>query len=271
MPRLSLTRAFATAVGKEVQRMSNHVWRPLLVVVAIVAALLVVRQIYVPDDFGVHANGYSYGWYRQASIGDWKWLPVKYKGKASCEPCHQKQVHARDGTPHVVIECENCHGPATDHPEDPAKLPIDRTRALCLRCHTKLAYPSSARGGLRGIDPAKHHPGQQCAACHDPHQPTLTGLQAPAPHQRHDNQYCRPCHQDQVDAFVGMPHEIVYCETCHGYAGNHPTDPAKLKIDETRALCLTCHKDKRRHNVAHPCVTCHDPHKASLQFLRYQP
>ena len=61
--------------------MSSHVWRPLLVVVALVAVLLVVRQIYVPDDFGIHQNGYSYGWYRQASIGDWKWLPVKYQGR----------------------------------------------------------------------------------------------------------------------------------------------------------------------------------------------
>ena len=251
--------------------MSSHVWRPLLVVVALVAVLLVVRQIYVPDDFGVHANGYSYGWYRQASIGDWKWLPIKYQGSKSCEPCHPKQVRQRDGTPHVAIQCENCHGPATDHPDDPAKLPIDRTRALCLRCHVKLQYPSSARGGLRGIDPSSHHPGQQCVACHPPHKPTLTGLQTPQPHQRHGNEYCRPCHQDQVDAFVGMPHQIVYCETCHGYAGNHPTDPAKLKIDETRALCLGCHTDKRRHNVDHTCVTCHDPHKASLQFLRFQP
>ena len=142
------------AVPERDGHVSGHVWRPLLVVIALVAVLLVVRQIYVPDDFGVHQNGYSYGWYRQASIGDWKWLPVKYQGKESCVPCHQKQVHARDGTPHVAIQCENCHGPGTDHPKDPAKLPIDRTRALCLRCHVKLQYPSSARGGLRGIDPS---------------------------------------------------------------------------------------------------------------------
>ena len=130
--------------------MSGHVWRPILVVIAIIALLLVARQIYVPDDFGVHANGYSYGWYRQASIGDWKWLPVSSQGKDSCVPCHQKQVHAREGTPHVAIECENCHGPGTDHPKDPAKLPIDRSRALCLRCHVKLPYPSSTKGRSQG-------------------------------------------------------------------------------------------------------------------------
>ena len=251
--------------------MKNHVLRPLFVALGVVVLILIARAVIVPADFGVGERGYMYGWHRTGNEADWKAVPIKYRGTVYCKECHEDKYRDIVDSPHGSIQCENCHGPATDHPEDPVKLPIDTTRALCLRCHTKLAYPSSARGGLRGIDPERHHPGQQCAACHDPHQPTLTGLQAPAPRQRHSNQYCRPCHQDQVDAFVGMPHEIVYCETCHGYAGNHPTDPAKLKIDETRALCLTCHKDKRRHNVAHPCVTCHDPHKASLQFLRYQP
>jgi predicted CXXCH cytochrome family protein len=251
--------------------MSSHVWRPVLVVIALVVLLFIFRQWYVPDDFGVHANGFSYGWYRQSSLLDWRWLPTKYQGRDTCSTCHQKEYDDLHGMPHVVIQCENCHGPATDHPKDPEKLPIDRSRGLCLRCHAKLAYPSTSRGGLRGIDPARHHPGEQCASCHNPHKPLLTGLATPGPHDRHDNSTCRPCHQDQVDVIQGMPHEIVYCESCHGYAGNHPTRPAKLTIDTRRTLCLKCHVSKRDHNAGRPCVTCHDPHKSSLQFLRFQP
>lgn len=251
--------------------MSNHVLRPLLVVIALVAILFVVRQAYVPDDFGVHERGYMYGWYREGSIGDWKWATAKYQGRESCEPCHEKQVDSISGMPHAAIQCENCHGPATDHPSDPAKLPSDRTRELCLRCHAKLRYPSSARGGLRGIDPGTHHPGPACVACHPPHHPTLTNRQSPTSSGRHGNEYCRPCHQAQVDAIVGMPHEIVYCESCHGHARNHPTNPAKLAIDKTRKPCLRCHVDKWRHNVGRACITCHDPHKSSLQFLQFLP
>ena len=258
-------------MGKEVRYVSSHAWRPLLVFVAIVALLLTVRHFYVPNDFGVHERGYTYGWYRGLSVGDWKWLPIKYQGRESCAECHRKQVVSIRDMPHASIQCENCHGPALDHPSDPAKLTIDTTRELCLRCHASLPYPSSARGGLRSIDPATHNPGQPCVECHSPHQPTLDHLLSPDAGQVHVNATCRPCHQDQVEEIVGMPHEIIYCERCHGPVGNHPSDPPKLAIRETREACLKCHDSKTRHNLGRTCVTCHDPHKSSLQFLRFAP
>jgi predicted CXXCH cytochrome family protein len=205
-----------------------------------VVTILVVRHYYVPSDFGVHKNGYMYGWYRGRSVFDWKFVTVKYQGKQTCTPCHQKESDLRYGTPHANIQCENCHGPLLDHPTDPVKLTIDKSRDLCLRCHSKLPYPSSARGGLRGIDPATHHPGEACVQCHDPHHPNLTALQTTTADRRRGNDFCRTCHQAVVDTVVGQPHAVIYCESCHGPALNHPTDPTKLKIDKTRALCLTC-------------------------------
>ncbi len=68
------------------------------------------------------------------------------------------------------IECENCHGPALEHPSDPQKLTIDRSRELCLRCHTYLPYPTSKRAEMKGIDPDQHNPGGECVGCHNPHQ-----------------------------------------------------------------------------------------------------
>jgi predicted CXXCH cytochrome family protein len=250
--------------------MSGHIWRPILVVLALVAVLLVVRQLYVPDDFKVHARGYTYGWYRSGSVIDWKWMPLQYQGKETCAECHQKQVDEVRDMPHASIQCENCHGPALDHPSDPPKLAIDTSRGLCLRCHARLPYPSSARGGLRGIDPATHHPGRECVECHPPHHPILDAGAAGSD-QGVLSATCRPCHQKQVDDIVGMPHQIISCERCHGPKGDHPTDPPKLAIDRTRSLCLTCHDNKTRHNAGRPCVTCHDPHKSSLQFLQFLP
>jgi predicted CXXCH cytochrome family protein len=251
--------------------MSSHALRPLVVALALVALLVVVQRLYVPGDFGVQARGYTYGWYRERSVADWKWAAIKYQGRDFCAECHRDEAGGIRDMPHASIECENCHGPALGHPDDPARLAVDTRRELCLRCHARLPYPSSARGGLRSIDPATHNPDRPCVECHLPHQPTLQNLRSPEPGRRQLNATCRPCHQNQVDEVVGMPHEIIYCERCHGPAGNHPSDPPRLVIDETRKACLKCHVGKTRHNFGRTCVTCHDPHKSSLLFLRFEP
>lgn len=156
--------------------MRSHVWRPLFIALGIVVAALVFRAFYVPKDFGIHERGYMYGWYRKGNIEDWKEFKVKYQGKEYCRDCHPDKVEAIDRTPHAVIQCENCHGPAIDHPAEPPKLEIDRSRQLCLRCHFPLPYPTSGRANIRGIDPDKHNPDIECVMCHDPHNPSLRGL-----------------------------------------------------------------------------------------------
>ncbi|MDA8083470.1 MAG: cytochrome c3 family protein [Nitrospiraceae bacterium] len=156
--------------------MRNHVFRPLIVVVGLVAIVLVVRVFYVPGDFRIHENGYMYGWYRTGNIEDWKKVKVKYQGREYCKDCHPDKLESISQSPHAIIQCENCHGPGIGHPDNPAKLPIDRSRGLCLRCHTKLPYPTSGRANIRGIDPDTHNAGIECASCHNPHKPSLEGL-----------------------------------------------------------------------------------------------
>lgn len=160
--------------------MKNHVFRPLFVVIGFVIAVLAFRMFYVPRDFGVHERGYMYGWYRENSVEFWKTVKVKYVGKDYCAGCHPEKTESIGRTPHAVIQCENCHGPANDskseHPsEQRPKLQKDRSRALCLRCHLKLPYPSSGRAKIRGINPALHNPDIECVTCHDPHSPTPEG------------------------------------------------------------------------------------------------
>lgn len=162
--------------------MGNHVLRPLFVVIGIVALILAARIFYVPKDFGVHERGYMYGWYRKANEGDWKKVAVKYQGKEYCKDCHTDKYESINRTPHRNIQCENCHGPAgtpegTIHydPDKRPKLAIDKSRQQCLRCHFPLAYPSSGRSKIRGIDPEKHNPDIECSTCHNPHNP-MEGL-----------------------------------------------------------------------------------------------
>lgn len=157
--------------------MKNHVFRPLLVVIGLVVIVLIARFFYVPSDFGSHERGYMYGWHRKGNEDEWKAFKVKYQfNNEYCKDCHGDKYETLMRSPHAVINCENCHGPAVEHPSDPAKLKIDKSREQCLRCHYPLPYPTSGRANIRGVDPQKHNPGVECSMCHNPHKPDTRGM-----------------------------------------------------------------------------------------------
>ncbi|MFN4132242.1 MAG: cytochrome c3 family protein [Caldimicrobium sp.] len=150
-----------------------HIFRPIIVFMGLVVLILIIRAFYVPTDFGIHERGYMYGWYRKSNEEEWKQVQVKFQGMEYCKNCHDDKIRDLMGSSHQIIQCENCHGPAINHPIDPPKLFIDKSRELCLRCHSYLAYPSSDRKNLKGIDPKTHNPDLECSMCHNPHKPTL--------------------------------------------------------------------------------------------------
>jgi len=151
----------------------GHVWRPLFVVIAIVVCILLFRAVYVPDDFGAHDRGYTFGYHRLSNEQEWKDFPAKYKGTEYCNECHDEKVAEVSVAQHEMIPCENCHSAAFNHPDNPEKLAIDRSRDLCIRCHSTLFMPSSDRNDIPGIDPAEHNVGMECSDCHNPHNPSL--------------------------------------------------------------------------------------------------
>lgn len=156
--------------------MKSHVWRPLYLVICAVLLVLAVRAMVVPEDFGIHERGYMYGWYRKGNEEEWKGVTVKYRTAAYCRGCHAEKAASIGRSPHGIIDCENCHGPAMEHPEGPSNLHIDTRRLLCLRCHASLPYPTSGRSKIRGINPDTHHREAECTLCHDPHSPNLEEL-----------------------------------------------------------------------------------------------
>lgn len=153
--------------------MKGHVWRPLFVVLGIVVLILLFRMVYVPKDFGSQERGYTFGFHRLSNEAEQMAFPAKYKESAYCQECHEEKTASLESSQHGMIPCENCHGAALNHPEEPEKLAIDRSRELCIRCHAQLFMPSSGRNDIPGIDPEQHNPGVECSDCHNPHNPSL--------------------------------------------------------------------------------------------------
>lgn len=156
--------------------MKHHALRPLWVAIVLVVAVLIARQFMVPDDFGVHGETFTYNFYRLSNVDEWKAFPVKYQGRELCAGCHAQHSQQLAASKHADIQCENCHGPGAAHPNEIMKLPVDGSRVLCLRCHQSLAYPTSQRSALPGIDGEAHNKQFECRLCHRPHHPDLEGM-----------------------------------------------------------------------------------------------
>ena len=127
----------------------------------------------------MQGKSFTYNFHRASNVQEWKDFPVAYLGSEVCVECHTDKGEKIKSSPHAIIQCENCHGPGKDHPdtEDPATMTIDRSRALCLRCHADLGYPDTNRAqSIPEIDPTQHNVDSECVECHDPHNPSLEDM-----------------------------------------------------------------------------------------------
>lgn len=87
-------------------------------------------------------------------------------------------------------------------------------------------------------------------------------------------QACAMCHTDKVEEKNKSFHRTVSCETCHGPASDHTTNPMQIKPDVPagREPCLACHSYlasrptgfpqiiEERHNPVRACTGCHNAH-----------
>jgi predicted CXXCH cytochrome family protein len=148
-----------------------------LVVITIlgIAGITGARMIIAPS-FKAANNDYRYQWHRVANEQEWKEFKVKYRGSSYCKDCHTQQFKEVGASLHAKVSCESCHGPAINHPDNPARLTIDNSRSLCLRCHSDLPYRRTQYSELpkgeiklKMVDPDIHNPEMECIACHNPH------------------------------------------------------------------------------------------------------
>ncbi len=149
-------------------RHARHVFRMAGLFVAGIAAFLVIRALFVPDDFGV------LGHYRASALTVNRDKPLAYAGQAACADCHPDIVEKRTGQRHERVACEACHGPSARHASGDDAVPRptrpDGT-AGCLPCHSKdVSRPSTHPQ----VVPAEHAGDESCVTCHNPHAPRVS-------------------------------------------------------------------------------------------------
>ncbi|HET8725585.1 MAG TPA: cytochrome C [Anaeromyxobacteraceae bacterium] len=151
---------------------ARHVFRIVLLVVVILAAVLLARGFLVPKSYG------TYGRYRGDNVAEqMNARPVLHAGAASCAECHVDEAKKHGEGAHRSVSCEICHAPKGAHVlADGAvvKPPIDRSFTLCARCHRKIAGRPEK---FPQVDLEKHVngpvEGKVCLQCHDPHSPKI--------------------------------------------------------------------------------------------------
>ena len=155
---------------------TKHIWRAVIILVALALAGVVTRQLMIPESFG------ETGHFRHDSIGEFMSQPLVHGGDLSCRKCHKDQYDTKEKGKHGPVPCETCHGPVTLHANDQDKIadmPMTPTYELCAKCHLAQAakpkdFPQlDFKQHLTDQDiPVKDKiPAKVCNICHPAHDP----------------------------------------------------------------------------------------------------
>ena len=151
-----------------------------------------------------------------------------------CGPCHTTGYQPggnQDGLEGLVgtwaepgIQCEECHGPGSNHISNPygVTMDIDRTSQLCGECHIRGSVSAiNASGGFtRHHEQAEEfyaskHMALTCVACHDPHASAINADEELNPNQGIWND-CEDCHFDKAGSQTSTTMaSLLECTDCH--------------------------------------------------------
>lgn len=150
---------------------ARHVFRVALLLVLGASAVFIGRSLLVPASYGL------YGPYRYDDVRDQMNARAPlHAGAAACGECHPDELKKRASGKHRTVSCEVCHGPKGIHVQADGsfeKMPVDKSYALCARCHRKILgrpvrFPQ--------VVLEQHVPGAVegavCLECHAAHSPT---------------------------------------------------------------------------------------------------
>ena len=222
-----------------------------------VAALIIVRTMLVPESFG------KLGHYRADSVDENASLEITYAGYRICIDCHDDVYELKQESNHRNLSCETCHGPAAAHTEAPDEILPDVPigRELCTLCH---GYNPARPSGFPQILPSLHNPGDPCMTCHEAHNPELP----------HAPEECSACHREIASQKAVSHHVKLPCTECHEVPEEHLVTPATHRAGKPsgKEVCGRCHAtdaDSPRsiprisldtHGERYVCWDCHYPH-----------
>ncbi len=203
-------------------------------------------------------------------------------GDEACLECHAQYASAWSSVRHNRYlrrealkpeqrGCEGCHGPGSQHLQDPNFRSIKNEKRLrglaavqpCLQCHEADVKAAS------WLQTEHSRAGVTCWACHDVHQ--APGY--PAMLRKPKQELCVSCHVASKIEFKMNSHHPVEegrqtCTDCHDPHQEGLGTRQLLKNSQDR--CLRCHLEKRgpfvyEHQTAtgageDNCLTCHRAH-----------
>jgi hypothetical protein len=174
----------------------------------------------------------------QYNLASENWVPYKEGAtqEYDCGRCHTTGYRSygnQDNMPGMIgtwalngIQCERCHGPASQHVYAPYDYPmrIDRSSAMCGECHSRgnISTIPAEDGFIRHHEQyneimASKKIGFACVDCHEPHislhkeNPTRSSAITAV---------CEACHYEEAEGFANssLPHydlETITCIDCH--------------------------------------------------------
>ena len=162
-----------------------------------------------------------------------------FVGNSNCLMCHSATYATYSNTEHSVldVECEDCHGPGSEHNGDTSKISKSHWPGVCGQCHDEFAQWQKSRHS----DPlAFGHPEISSALIRE----------------------CYKCHY--TEGFIGaiesgedfadfrypmftMPPEDtpnISCDICHDPHEQSVANPVGIRSGSEASLCVTCHEKK---------------------------
>lgn len=210
-------------------------------------------------------------WYSRKAIWDAspgyernKDMQLNRAVEPSCLFCHTSRVQPIFGTQNRYAEkpfledgisCERCHGPGSEHVNDPqspmvnpAKLKPVLRDSVCNQCH----LTGEARIERAGRRMAEFRAGEDLAdyATYFVRSRNLTDMKVTSHVEKLAGSACKQTSGDKL-----------WCGTCHDV---HASDQTRVTSEKTQAACVGCHTASHKNNARREenCAGCHMPKSA---------
>lgn len=188
----------------------------VVAVAFVLARAAILQGVFTLDEFALRPPN------REANQREWMSLAATYAESSTCAgtDCHTDIYEAWATSSHGTVACENCHGPAQAHVENPTvSVFTDTSPQLCETCHAQLAARPSS---FPQIKPGEHYPpASACISCHLPHRPGPAATITHAP---------------EGD-----------CLQCHSETNARPAKPVPINhAGRTSDQCLFCHEGQKQ-------------------------